>query len=254
MKRESEKKDDEKRDDPESERRWRGGLKEEKKEEGLLKRTDCRLPQDYGSMVGTSRLQRALNRTGELEKRSMKKRAAMFLPHVNVIQTTIYDIYVQVCFWEVFQLYIYLSLIAIMTQVSWLYLWSHSSCQPISFLELVLEICTFDIFVHVFVHGVLCFFTWDVLETCYLRCTWDVLETSVSLLEMYLWDLLFQVYLRCTWDLLFDMYLSCTWDFQMHQLEIHVWRTCSLIFFNRFFSKMLMKMWCRFDADFQICI
>ena len=59
-------------------------------------------------------------------------------------------------------IYIYLSLIAIMTRF-WIVLVEPQFLPAYFFLELVLEICTFDIFVHVFVH-----------------------ESFVSLPEMYL--------------------------------------------------------------------
>ena len=83
----------------------------------------------------------------------------MFLPHVNVIQRAIDDGYVQIFFEKSFK---YICLIAINTCV--LIVLVEPEFLPAYFLlELVLEICTSEIFVHVFVH-----------------------ETCVSLLEMHL--------------------------------------------------------------------
>ena len=188
------------------EERWWEEEKEEKKEEGVW-RGRCRLPQGYGSMV-QQEVAEGLGAHWWVKK--YEKR--VFLPHVHVIQTTIDDIYVQVFFWEVFQLYIYiyLSLIAIMTRFL-IVLVEPQFLPAYFFLELVLEICTFDIFVHVFVHEsfvslpemYLRLVIWDVLEMylrqvfLYLRCT---CETCVSgVLEMYLrlafWYVL-ELYLR----------------------------------------------------------
>ena len=109
--------------------------------------------------------------------------------------------------------------------------------------------CTWDLYLWHFCTcvctWVLCFFTWDVLETCYLRCTWDVLETSVSLLEMYLWDLCF----RCTWDVLETCFLICTW------VVLEISKCISLKYMSgehaawSFSIDFSAKCWWKCDAD-----
>ena len=76
----------------------------------------------------------------------------------------------------------------------------------------VLEMCTWDT----------CFFTWDVLETCFFICTWDVLE-------MYLRQVFLKVflYLRCTW-VVFFMYLRCTCETCVLRCTWDVLESCVL--------------------------
>ena len=135
-------------------------------------------------------------------------------------------------FGEVFQVYIYQYLIAIMTR--FLIVLVEPEFLPASFLlELVLGICTFEIFVHVFVHETcvsllemyLRLVFWDVLEMylrqvfLYLRCT---CETCVSgVLEMYLrlafWYVL-ELHLRLAFWYVLDMYLRFP--------NASAWNTC----------------------------
>ena len=193
-------------------RRKRNPQSEEDDEEYLSARADFYLDRLWAKRSKEGRIPDAWE--GELEKRSLCG-AAMFLPHVNVIQRTIDDGYVQIFFEKSFK---YICLIAIRSLCLdctcgarvpaslYLYFWNlYLRSVPLRLLYMCLYMRSLFLYLRC---------TWDL----FLRCTWDVLETSVSLLEMYLWDLLFEMYLRLAFWYLLELYLR----FQ----NASAWNTC----------------------------
>ena len=174
---------------------WRGcGEEGEEEEEG--KRGD---DPEYFSNMADHYLERLRNKKNRMEWRRWKKMCLcvpwMFMHHVNVITTSIHVDMFKCFFWEALQTYSYINLIAIMTW--FLIVLVEPEFLPVYILsDLVLEICTFEIVVHV--------------------------------VELILWRA--HQNMNYTYIYIYIYSCTCTWGFQLHQLDKHVWRTCSLLF------------------------